>query len=309
MGLSHQVILVLSALNLMVKFAYSIPDSGSPRPTVIWHGMGDTCCFDFSMGAVKKQIEKSVPGTYVYSVEIGGSIAADELHGYIGNANDQVAFVCEKVKNDPNLKNGFNAVGFSQGSQFLRAYVERCNNPPVYNLVTMGGQHMGVADLPNCVSPNRTICDAVETLLSFPAYDPFVQRHSIQAEYFHDPMKESEYLAANILLPDINNERPTKNVTYRQNLISLNHFAMFQFMEDTVVVPRESEWFGYYAPGSNSQLVPMTQTPGYQGDWIGLKTLDTQGKLSLGKCPGNHMQFTLEWFTENVITSFLNNTI
>ncbi len=50
-----------------------------------------------------------------------------------------------QLASDPNLKDGFNAVGFSQGGQFLRAYVERCNNPPVHNLITFGGQHMGMS--------------------------------------------------------------------------------------------------------------------------------------------------------------------
>ena len=37
----------------------------------------------------------------------------------------------------PELRNGFNAIGFSQGGLFLRAYVENCNNPRVMNLVTV----------------------------------------------------------------------------------------------------------------------------------------------------------------------------
>jgi palmitoyl-protein thioesterase len=95
------------------------------------------------------------------------------------------------VKADPKLQNGFNAVGFSQGSQFLRAYVERCNDPPVYNLITMGGQHMGsqrfhyililkgVADVPNCLTVNETICRLVQDLLAFGAYTGFVQDHVV----------------------------------------------------------------------------------------------------------------------------------
>jgi hypothetical protein len=39
----------------------------------------------------------------------------DEIGGFIGNVNSQVDYVCQTVKADPNLKNGFNAVGFSQG--------------------------------------------------------------------------------------------------------------------------------------------------------------------------------------------------
>jgi len=43
--------------------------------------------------------------------------------------------VCNKLAADPNLKGGFNAIGFSQGGQFLRAYTQRCNNPPVHNIL------------------------------------------------------------------------------------------------------------------------------------------------------------------------------
>ena len=40
------------------------------RPTVLWHGMGDSCCLPFSMGAVKKEIEKALPGVYVTSIMV-----------------------------------------------------------------------------------------------------------------------------------------------------------------------------------------------------------------------------------------------
>jgi len=55
----------------------------NPRPVVIWHGMGDTCCNPFSMGAVKDEIQRLIPGVYVYSVEIGGSITVDEVSGFL----------------------------------------------------------------------------------------------------------------------------------------------------------------------------------------------------------------------------------
>lgn len=67
------------------------------------------------MGAIKKDIEKTIPGVYVLSLEIGSNIVEDEIGGFIGNVNNQVDYVCKLVKADPNLKNGFNAVGFSQG--------------------------------------------------------------------------------------------------------------------------------------------------------------------------------------------------
>jgi palmitoyl-protein thioesterase len=103
------------------------------RPVVLWHGMGDTCCFSFSMGMISAEIQKVLPGTYVYSVEIGSNIVEDEVQGFIGSVNEQVDFVCETIANDPQLAGGFNAIGFSQGSQFLRAVVERCPDVKPYN--------------------------------------------------------------------------------------------------------------------------------------------------------------------------------
>jgi len=61
-----------------------------------------------------------------------------------GNVNEQIDFVAEQIANITELKDGFDAIGFSQGGQFLRAYVERYNTPPVHNLVTFGSQHMGM---------------------------------------------------------------------------------------------------------------------------------------------------------------------
>lgn len=35
------------------------------------------------------------------------------------DVNEQVAFVCDTIAQDPKLKGGYNAMGFSQGAQFL----------------------------------------------------------------------------------------------------------------------------------------------------------------------------------------------
>ena len=43
----------------------------------------------------------------------------------------------------------------------------------------------------------------------------------------------------------------------------------------------------------------------YTEDWLGLKTLDQQGKLHFREMEGDHMDFNWEWFTENVVLPFL----
>lgn len=64
-----------------------------------------------------------------------------------GNVNEQIDFVAEQIANITELEDGFDAIGFSQAGQFLRAYVERYNSPPVHNLITFGAQHMGTCFL------------------------------------------------------------------------------------------------------------------------------------------------------------------
>lgn len=83
---------------------------------------------------------------------------------------------------------------------------------------------------------------------------------------------------------------------------------MIQFMNDTVVVPRESEWFGFYAPGQDQTITPMESSPLYTQDWIGLQELNNSGRLFQIECIGNHLEFTDEYFIQNVITPFLNQT-
>ncbi|XP_063721601.1 uncharacterized protein LOC134848169 [Symsagittifera roscoffensis] len=85
-------------------------------PVVLWHGMGDCCCNPLSMGSIKRQIERQVPGIYVHSLMIGNNIIEDTLNGFIMNVNDQVTQVCEKIKNDSNLANGYHAWGLVRGA-------------------------------------------------------------------------------------------------------------------------------------------------------------------------------------------------
>ena len=68
------------------------------------------------------------------------------------------------------------------------------------------------------------------------------------------------------------------------------------------VVPRDSAWFSFF---DGSTVVPLRDQPLYQEDWLGLKRLDARGALLLEEVDGAHMQFSLRWFADNVIASFL----
>lgn len=130
----------------------------------------------------------------------------DVENSYFKNVNEQIEEVCGELANDTSLKNGFNAIGFSQGGQFLRGVAERCPGPGMKNLISLGGQHQGVYGLPNCGSLEHKVCDYLRRILNHGAYLSFVQNRFVQAEYWHDPLKEDEYKKNSVFLADINNE-------------------------------------------------------------------------------------------------------
>lgn len=43
----------------------------------------------------------------------------DTENGFFKDVNEQVSMVCSQLAKDPQLKGGYNAMGFSQGAQFL----------------------------------------------------------------------------------------------------------------------------------------------------------------------------------------------
>lgn len=78
------------------------------------------------------------------------------------------------------------------GGQFLRAVAQRCQGrgyPRMGVLVTMGGQHQGVMNVPECWNPSfnmtpSALCAAMQTVLGFGAYLPFIRDRLVQAQYF-----------------------------------------------------------------------------------------------------------------------------
>lgn len=283
------------------------PAKTSKLPVVLWHGMGDSCCAPYSIGAVAKVIEARL-GVFVHSIATGDGEFNDVLSSYLGDVNDQVARVCTQLRAIPQLAGGFNAVGFSQGGQFMRAVAQRCQHtgPRMHTLVTMGAQHQGVFNAPGCstlpLNSSHGLCHVMQRALGAGAYLPYVRDHIVQAQYFKDPLRMSEYLSANPFLPDVNNERPTRNALYATNLASLERLVLFRFANDGTVVPRDSAWFSVW---DGETVVPLRQQPLYTEDWLGLRALDERGALLLLEAPGVHMQFTLQWFTENVIDKYL----
>ncbi|KAI9463364.1 alpha/beta-hydrolase [Russula earlei] len=285
------------------------------RPLVIWHGLGDS--YD-SPGILKFQssIEEMYPGIFIHSVYIDPDSKEDRRATYYGNVNDQVELVAEQLKHLHHLSGGFDAIGFSQGGQFLRAYVERYNDPPIRNLITFGSQHMGVADIPPCRT-HDLLCNLARRAARAGAYNEWAQENLVQAQYYRDPAQLARYLESNRFLTSVNNELPAprKNATYAEHLAQLDALVLVLFEQDGLVVPKESAWFGSYATEDGDDdaqspfldlgrevkegegeraIVPMREQSLYVEDWIGLRTLDESGRVVLASCDSEHMQLSVE---------------
>ena len=135
-----QLLVVLAAL-LASCMGAPTTEKVVAMPVVVWHGLGDSA-YSQHMQRFKKALEFEYPDIFVYNVALGPTPITDHAASFHGNVDEQVSRVCESLASIPQLARGFDAIGFSQGGQFLRAYVERCNAPPVRNLITYGSQHM-----------------------------------------------------------------------------------------------------------------------------------------------------------------------
>ena len=283
-------------------------------PLVIWHGLGDKYAIQQAFHAgeliylcsyradglrsLESIINETIGPTYTYFIRVDEDASADSQGSFLGNLTTQVTKVCEDLASHPILSKApaVNALGFSQGGQFMRAYVERCNSPKVASLVTFGSQHNGISAFQNCASDDW-LCRSWTGILKSNTWSDLVQRTVVPAQYFRDPEDLDSYLEHSNFLADINNERKVKNSTYKENLEKLESFAMYLFVNDTTVVPKESGWFAEVNTTSD-EVTKLQDRPIYTEDWLGLKSLDEAGKLHFNTITGAHMQFDGETFGE-----------
>jgi palmitoyl-protein thioesterase len=164
--LFRPLIASLAAFFFLFFLAACVSSAPAAPPVVLWHGMGDTCCNPLSLGKIQKDIEAALPGIRVLSLQIGGDAAEDAENGFLMPIRQQIAIACAAIKNASYLSSGYNAIGFSQGGQFLRAVLQQCDAaPPMLNLISIGGQQRGVYGMPRCLGANHTLCDLMRELI------------------------------------------------------------------------------------------------------------------------------------------------
>jgi len=266
-----------------------------------------------AMSHAQAWIQADFPGIYVKNVEIGNG----RLDSLFMDINDQVANLSRQIASDPNLVNGYNLVCHSQGGLLCRAFIERYNNPPVYNFISWAGPNDGVYGTPefNAICPD-VLCPwlnwFMDEVLDGAWVEQAFQETISFAAYWKDPFSLDDYLKYNIFLADINNEREEKNSTYKKNLASLNYLLLEYSTIDNIVIPMQSPWFYFYAANTDTTLVPMNQSQLYEEDWIGLKALNDQGKLGMVGVDCDHQDIPRDdckIYYDMYTRPLLNNTL
>jgi len=291
---------------LQAEILHNGPLSPStPRPVVIWHGLGDTYDSD-GMNSIAELINSTLPGTAVYSIRLDSNPSADQRAAYFGNLTAELSTVCDDLASElGSAPGGIDAIGFSQGGLFLRAYVQRCNSPAINSLITFGSPHNGIAHLPrDFCAQLGLICGVFDSA----KWSSWLQSSVTAAQFFRDlvPGEEKgtyvpspEYLESSNFLADVNNEREEKSVEYAVNIAALEHLVMVRFKEEQLISPPESTWFGdgLVTEDDEEWSRPLNESRLYKEDWLGLKALSKKKDgLVFETVEGGHMQFTDEEF-------------
>ncbi|KAK7309067.1 hypothetical protein RJT34_05506 [Clitoria ternatea] len=287
----------LSFFFIFTSFIFSVSHS---TPFIVIHGISDQC----SHRGVKRFTEQLsiFAGVEGYCVEVGNG----SWDSWFMPLKEQTEIVCEKVKQMEELKEGYNIVGLSQGNLIGRGVVEFCEGaPPVKNFISLAGPHAGTASVPLCGS--SILCIIADNLIKGEIYSSYVQEHLAPSGYLKLPNAIPKYLENCRFLPKLNNEIPDhRNSTYKERFSSLQNLVLImvsslKFEHDTVLIPKETSWFGFYPDGFFQPVLPPQETELYVEDWIGLRALDEAGKVHFISVPGRHLGISEKDMKKHVV--------
>lgn len=96
-------------------------ESQSNVPILIWHGMlaNPHNDFDFMRHWIRNELGENIT---IKSIDITTNYLNEKESSIFIHPLQQIDKVCEKISRDESLKNGFHAIGLSQGGQFMQVF-------------------------------------------------------------------------------------------------------------------------------------------------------------------------------------------
>lgn len=216
------------------------------------------------------------PGTQVYNVvRYAGWSSLESMWRQVEEIGTDVVSIGAA------FPEGIHLLGYSQGGLIARSILQRFPDHNVKNFISLSSPQAGQygSSFLHLFFPGL-VCET--------AYELFYSRigqHTSVGNYWNDPHHQKLYYKYNHFLPYVNNEKDTNNRTmFKAGLTKLEKMILIGGPDDGVITPWESSQFGYY--NENETVIMMRNRDTYNDDSIGLKTLDTSGRLKLITVPG-----------------------
>jgi palmitoyl-protein thioesterase len=233
-------------------------------PIVVLHGIASSAQ---NMEVLSEWLEETFERD-VYNIEIGNG----QQNSLFMPLDKQLILLCDTIYTIPELQEGFDFLGMSQGGLLARGYLENCNGYPVRNLISLASPNGGVVE---------------DTTLNM--YSDFYQEHLSLSGYWRDPLKLEEYLNMCSYLPFLNNEMVHQlSSQYKERMLSLKNYIVIWSPFDDVLNPPASAKFSFFDAAYN--IIPLRETALYKEDTLGLRALDEDNRFHMYETNCTHVQ-------------------